>query len=195
MRIPWLPDPGLSRVAAGIASSFRAERLVCSFLLTSRPVDATLLPMRSWPTRSLALGGDYNPEQWPREVWDEDVRLMREAGVTVVTVGVFAWSLLEPEPGQYSTGWLDEVLDLLHANDIAVDLATATASPPAWMPQLDPEVLPQLADGSRLWPGGRQAYCPSSSTYREHALRLVEMLATRYHGHPALAMWHVNNEY
>jgi beta-galactosidase len=151
--------------------------------------------MRSWPTRSLPLGGDYNPEQWPREVWADDVRLMREAGVTFATVGVFSWSLLEPEPGRFVTGWLDDVLDLLHANDIAVDLATATATPPAWMAQADPTVRPQLADGSRLWHGGRQAYCPSSSTYREHAVQLVELLAKRYHEHPALAMWHVNNEY
>ncbi|GAB3593755.1 beta-galactosidase [Angustibacter peucedani] len=151
--------------------------------------------MRSWPTRSLALGGDYNPEQWPREVWDDDVRLMAEAGVTFATVAVFSWSLLEPEPGRFETGWLDDVLDLLHQHDIAVDLATATASPPPWMLQLDPTLLPELADGSRLWPGGRQAYCPSSATYRERSLQLVEHLATRYHDHPAVALWHVGNEY
>jgi beta-galactosidase len=151
--------------------------------------------MRSWPTRSLALGGDYNPEQWPEQVWTDDVRLMREAGVTFATVGVFSWSLLEPEPDRFETGWLDRVLDLLHDNDIAVDLATATASPPPWMLQLDADLLPQRQDGTRLWPGGRQAYCPSSATYRDRSLRLVEHLATRYHEHPALAMWHVNNEY
>ncbi len=151
--------------------------------------------MRSWPTRSLALGGDYNPEQWPREVWQQDARLMREAGVTFATVGVFAWSLLEPEPGRFDTGWLDDVLDLLHEHDVAVDLATATASPPPWLLQLGDDLLPELADGTKLWPGGRQAYCPSSPTYRMRSAALVERLATRYHEHPALAMWHVGNEY
>ncbi len=115
--------------------------------------------------------------------------------MTFATVGVFSWSLLEPEPDRFDTGWLDRVLDLLHEADIAVDLATATASPPPWMLQLDPELLPMRVDGSRLWPGGRQAYCPSNPTYRERSLQLVEHLATRYHDHPALALWHVNNEY
>ena len=74
-------------------------------------------------------GGDYNPEQWPEEVWEEDVRLMREAGVNIVTVGVFSWALLEPRPGEYVFDWLDRLLELLHANGIHADLATATASP------------------------------------------------------------------
>ncbi|HEX3004068.1 MAG TPA: beta-galactosidase [Angustibacter sp.] len=151
--------------------------------------------MRSWPTRSLALGGDYNPEQWPEDVWRDDIRLMREAGVTFATVGVFSWSRLEPEPGRFDTSWLDRVLDLLNEADIAVDLATATASPPPWMLELDADLLPVRVDGTRLWPGGRQAYCPSNSTYRERSLQLVEHLATRYHDHPSLALWHVNNEY
>src|SRR3954447_13211945 len=133
--------------------------------------------MRSWPTRSLALGGDYNPEQWPEQVWADDVRLMREAGVTFATVGVFSWSLLEPEPDRFELDWLDRVLDLLHDNDIAADLATATASPPPWMFWQDEKLLPELADGSRLWPGGRQHYCPSNATYRERSLVLVEQLA------------------
>ena len=80
----------------------------------------------------IAYGADYNPEQWPEEVWDEDVRLMWEAGVNLVSVGIFSWALLEPEPGTYDFGWLDRVLDKLHAGGIAVDLATATASPPPW---------------------------------------------------------------
>ena len=74
-----------------------------------------------------AFGGDYNPEQWDRSVWDEDVRLMREAGVNLVTLGVFAWASLEPQPGKFTFGWLDEVMDLLHAGGISVDLATPTA--------------------------------------------------------------------
>jgi len=152
--------------------------------------------MSAWPGRlgGIAYGCDYNPEQWPRDVWDEDVRLMREAGVTVVTVGVFSWALLEPEEGRFEFGWLTEVLDLLHANGIAVDLATATASPPAWLSHRYPQTLPRGADGTVLWPGGRQAWCPSSPIFRERALALVTALAERFHSHPALAMWHVSNE-
>ena len=80
--------------------------------------------MRSWPSDRIAFGGDYNPEQWPREVWDEDMALMRESGVSFVTLGVFSWSWLEPAKGEYDFAWLDEVMDLLHENGIAVDLGT-----------------------------------------------------------------------
>ncbi|KAB7743631.1 beta-galactosidase [Nostocoides sp. F2B08] len=148
--------------------------------------------MRAWPT--IAFGGDYNPEQWPREVWDEDVRLMQEAGVNIVTLGVFSWAHLEPRPGELRFDWLDEVIDLLHAGGIAVDLATATASPPPWLAHRHPEMLPVTAEGVTLWTGGRQAYCPSSPVYREHSHRIVRALAERYGSHPAVVMWHVNNE-
>src|SRR5215207_6852169 len=87
-------------------------------------------PGRTRAPRVPWFGGDYNPEQWPEDVWARDVALMREAGVTLATVGVFSWARLEPRPGEYDFGWLDRVLDLLHDGGIAVDLATATASPP-----------------------------------------------------------------
>ncbi len=140
-------------------------------------------------------GGDYNPEQWPEEVWLEDVRLMREAGVNLVTVGVFSWALLEPEPGRYQFDWLDRVLDLLAEHGVFANLATATASPPAWLARRHPESLPVTLEGLTLSPGGRQHYCPSSPAYREAAAALVERMAERYTEHPALALWHVNNEY
>ena len=143
----------------------------------------------------LAYGGDYNPEQWPEDVWPEDVRLMQEAGVNLASVGIFAWSRLQPRAEVFEFGWLDRLLDLLHEGGVSVDLATATASPPPWLSHRHPEMLPALADGSRLWPGGRQHYCPSSPVYRAAARRLVTALAERYATHPALAMWHVGNEY
>src|SRR5687767_2570364 len=82
-----------------------------------------------WPTSGLGFGGDYNPEQWSPEVWDEDMRLMTEAGVNVVTLGVFSWGALEVSDGVFEWTWLDHVIDLLHRNGISVDLATPTASP------------------------------------------------------------------
>ncbi|WP_327072681.1 beta-galactosidase [Kitasatospora purpeofusca] len=143
----------------------------------------------------LLFGGDYNPEQWPEEVWQEDVRLMAEAGVNLVTVGVFSWSRLEPAPGVHEFGWLDRILDLLHAHGIAVDLATATATPPPWLVRDHPEVMPVDAAGTRLEFGSRQGYCPSSPVFRAATVRLARAVAERYRDHPALAMWHVSNEY
>ena len=142
----------------------------------------------------VGFGGDYNPEQWPEEVWQEDARLMKEAGVNLVTVGVFSWARIQPTPDTWDFAWLDRVLDLLHAHGVAVDLATATASPPAWLTTAHPEMLPVDRLGHVLGQGGRQAWSPSSSVYREHSLRLVERMAERYKDHPALAMWHVSNE-
>ncbi|BBH66387.1 beta-galactosidase [Actinoplanes sp. OR16] len=140
-------------------------------------------------------GGDYNPEQWPEEVQEEDVALMREAGVTAVTVGVFAWSRLEPSEGEYDFAWLDRVLDRLHDGGIEVVLATPTASPPPWFTLAHPAGLPVNADGVRLTHGSRDTYCVSSPEYRAAALRIAGELGRRYARHPALAMWHVHNEY
>ncbi|WP_130177491.1 beta-galactosidase [Cryobacterium sp. SO1] len=140
-------------------------------------------------------GGDYNPEQWPREIWDEDVRLMNRAGVSLATVGVFSWARLEPREGDYDFTWLDEVLDLLHANGVRVDLATATASPPPWLALRYPQTLPVTEHGVRLSVGSRQQYCPSSPVYRQKAAELVRRIVERYADHPALELWHVNNEY
>jgi beta-galactosidase len=145
--------------------------------------------------RRLWYGGDYNPEQWDPGVWKEDVALMPQAGVNLVTVGVFSWSSLEPAPGQYEFGWLDEVLDLLHDGGISVDLATPTASPPPWFSRLHPEAMPVTADGVRLTHGSRDTYCACAPAYRDAAQGIARKLAERYHGHPALAMWHVHNEY
>jgi beta-galactosidase len=149
-----------------------------------------------WPRVShLLYGGDYNPEQWPEEVWHEDMRLMKAAGVNFVSIGIFSWSRLQSGPGQFHFEWLDRVMDLLAAHGIHADLATGTASPPPWLTRLHPEMLPVTVHGTRLWPGSRQHYNPSSRAYREASAELVRAMAVRYATHPALAAWHINNEY
>ncbi|MFJ7234901.1 beta-galactosidase [Streptomyces tendae] len=145
--------------------------------------------------RRILYGGDYNPEQWPEETWPEDVRLMKAAGVNSVTLGVFSWSRLEPRPGVHDFGWLDRLMDLLHEAGIGVVLATPTASPPPWLGHLHPDTLPRDADGRTEWWGGRQHFSHSSTVYRRHAAAITEALAARYASHPALTLWHINNEY
>ncbi|MGW1029426.1 beta-galactosidase [Streptomyces sp. NPDC002577] len=145
--------------------------------------------------QGLAYGGDYNPEQWPAATWREDVRLMRAAGVNLVTVGVFSWGLLEPRPGVFEFGWLDEVMDLLAEAGVSADLATPTAAPPSWLAHEHPETLPVDGEGRRVAFGARCHYCQSSPVFRHYAARITERLAGRYATHPALAMWHIGNEY
>jgi len=149
-----------------------------------------------WPLGldTLGFGGDYNPEQWPDDVRVEDVALMREAGVTLVSVAIFSWATIEPVEGVLEWGWLDTTMDRLHEAGIRVDLATATASPPPWLTALHPEVLPVRADGTVLWPGGRQHYRIASPLWRRYALGMARRVAERYRDHPALALWHVDNE-
>jgi beta-galactosidase len=143
----------------------------------------------------IAYGGDYNPEQWPEEVWAEDVRLMAEAGVNMVSVNIFSWALLEPAEGEYDFSRLDRILDMLYAHGIAADLATPTAAPPAWFFKAHPEALPVDRDGRTLSYGSRQTFCPSSPAYRTAALRIARALGERYAEHPAVVMWHIHNEY
>lgn len=140
-------------------------------------------------------GGDYNPDQWPEEIWKEDMRLFKLAGINIVTLPVFSWAKLQPSEERYDFSWLDKIMDMLHANNIYVCLATSTAAQPAWMSKKYPEMLPVDFEGRKRKHGGRVNFCPNSSKYREMSSRLAQKLAERYKDHPSLAAWHIGNEY
>ena len=140
-------------------------------------------------------GGDYNPDQWPEDVWDDDVRLMKKAGVNLVSVGIFSWAKIETSEGVYDFGWLDRIIDKLGEAGIAVDLASATASPPMWLTQAHPEVLWKDYRGDVCQPGARQHWRPTSPVFREYALKLCRAMAEHYKGNPYVVAWHVSNEY
>ena len=140
-------------------------------------------------------GGDYNPDQWPEEVWDDDVRLMKKAGVNLVSVGIFSWAKIETSEGVYDFDWLARIIDKLGEAGIAVDLASATASPPMWLTQAHPEVLWKDYRGDVCQPGARQHWRPTSPVFREYALKLCRAMAEHYKGNPYVVAWHVSNEY
>lgn len=156
---------------------------------------AAMSSLASSLSGKIAYGGDYNPEQWPSEIWPRDVELMQQSGVNLVSLGIFSWAWLQPKPDVYEFDWLDRIIDLLHAGGIRIDLANASATPPPWFSHSHPESLPVDIDGVTRSYGGRQAFCPSSAAYRQAAAALTTAIAERYADHPAVVMWHVHNEY
>ncbi len=143
----------------------------------------------------IPYGGDYNPEQWPEEVWDDDHRLFTRAGIDTLTVGVFSWSLTQPAEDTYDFTVLDRVLDRAAAEGRQVCLATGTAALPPWLAKKYPEVNRTDFEGRRHRHGQRHNFCPSSPAYRRLATAMAARLAERYADHPALLAWHINNEY
>ncbi|HIV20334.1 MAG TPA: beta-galactosidase [Candidatus Merdivicinus intestinigallinarum] len=145
----------------------------------------------------LIHGGDYNPDQWLGypDVLQEDVRLMKLAGVNSASVAIFAWAALEPEEGKYDFEWLDETFDRLWKAGVRIILATPSGARPAWMDAKYPEVLRVNADRTKNLHGLRHNHCFTSPYYRQKVREMNRMLAERYGKHPALMMWHLSNEY
>jgi len=143
----------------------------------------------------LLYGGDYNPEQWPEETWEEDMRITNLADMDIMTINVFSWAMLQPNESAFDFSQLDKVMDLLHQENRLACLATATAVHPAWMAKKYPDVLRVDFDGKKRKFGLRHNSCPNSPSYRRFTSSLVEKLAARYQHHPALALWHVSNEF
>lgn len=143
----------------------------------------------------ILYGGDYNPEQWPESVREEDIRLMKAANVNMATLPVFGWVSLQPAEDTFTFEWLDTVLDSMAANGIHACLATATASQPAWVDAKYPDILITDENGVRRHHGNRHSFCPNSENYRRLSTTLARKIAERYKDHPALLLWHINNEY
>ena len=145
--------------------------------------------------KKLPYGGDYNPEQWPEEVWEEDMRFFKEAGIDTLTVNIFSWAALQPSEDTYDFSRLDRIMALLRENGMNVILATSTAAHPAWMARKYPEVTRVNFQGIKRKFGGRHNSCPNSQVYRKYSARLAGKLAERYRDYDNIIAWHVSNEF
>ncbi|SEF56430.1 beta-galactosidase [Eubacterium ruminantium] len=150
---------------------------------------------RIWEHDKIAYGGDYNPEQWPEEVWQEDMRLFKKAHIDIVTLNVFSWAALQPSEDEYNFEKLDKIIKLAGDNGLKICLATGTGAHPAWMARKHPEILRTDSQGRKHKFGGRENSCPNSEVYRIYSVRLAEKLAERYGDDPAVIAWHISNEY
>lgn len=146
-------------------------------------------------TPFILYGGDYNPDQWPKEILLEDIEFFKKSNINVVTLPVFSWALLQPNENTYNFEWLDEILNLMKDNNIYVCMATSTAVQPTWMSKKYPEILPTDIEGRKRKFGGRVKFCPNSEKYREFSTKLARKLAERYKNYPNIIAWHIGNEY
>jgi beta-galactosidase len=142
-------------------------------------------------------GGDYNPEQWldRPDILERDIELLKEAGCNTVTLGVFSWSVLEPEEGIYNFGWLEDMINKLYVNGIRTILATPSGARPKWMSDKYNEVLRVNFRRERQLFGGRHNHCYTSPVYREKIGIIDRELSRRFANHPAIIMWHISNEF
>ncbi|ENZ82595.1 MULTISPECIES: beta-galactosidase [Caulobacter] len=141
------------------------------------------------------LGVCYYPEQWPTSLWREDARRMKALGLTYVRIGEFAWSRFEPEPGVYDFAWFDEIIQILGEAGLKVVIGTPTATPPKWLIDRHPEILPVDPETGRVRGfGSRRHYDFSSPVYRRESDRITLALAERYGHNPYVAGWQTDNE-
>ena len=152
------------------------------------------MQQQNYNWESYTLGVCYYPEHWPKAMWREDLRRMKEAGISTVRVAEFAWAIFEPAEGEFRFDFFDEFLALCREEEIKVILGTPTATPPAWLTEKYPEVLNALRDGTLLRHGARRHYTYNSPVYRRLSTRIVEQIARHCGQHPAIVGWQIDNE-
>lgn len=145
--------------------------------------------------KKILYGGDYNPEQWTPDIWEEDMRLLKKAGIDVVTLNVFNWAMLQPDETTYDFSKLDEIVKLVTEHGMNICMATSTAAHPAWMARKYPDILRVEFNGMKRKFGGRHNSCPNSPNFQRFAGRLVERLVDHYKDQDNIVAWHVSNEY
>ncbi len=143
----------------------------------------------------MKLGCCYYPEHWPESMWVDDARRMKALGLSLVRIGEFAWSRIEPDPGRYDWPWLDRAIQVLADAGLKIILGTPTATPPKWLVDAHPDILPLDPHGHPRTFASRRHYCFSSKTYLEESKRITTALAERYGAHPAVVMWQTDNEF
>ena len=145
--------------------------------------------------KKIPFGGDYNPEQWDEETRKNDMKMLPQADIDILTLNVFSWAKLQPSEEEYDFSDLDRIMDMAEDAGMNVCLATATATHPAWMARKYPDVLRVDLDGRKRKFGARQNSCPNSPTYRKYSVLLAKKIAERYGNRKSVLAFHISNEY
>ena len=150
--------------------------------------------MKSTFSRIL-YGGDYNPNQWPKEIWEKDMEYFKDARINSATINVFSWAKIQPSEEEYYFDELDEIVEMLSKENYDIVLATSTGAMPAWLYKKYPEVARTDYEGRHHKFGQRHNACPNSPVFQKYAKALAEQLAKRYGDNKHVTCWHISNEY
>lgn len=145
--------------------------------------------------KKVLYGGDYNPEQWTHEIWQDDMRLLKNANIDTATINVFSWAKLQPNEETYDFSELDAIVEMLTREKFNIIMATSTAAIPAWMAKRYPEVMRAGNNGVRKKFGERHNFCPNSAVYKKYSVLLANKIAERYKNNKNIICWHICNEY
>lgn len=145
--------------------------------------------------KKMPYGGDYNPEQWDEQTWQEDMRLLRDAGIDIVTLNVFSWALIQPDEETYDFSMLDRIVKTVTDAGMNICMASGTGAMPAWMAHRHPDVLRVEWNGMRRKFGGRENLCPNSPTTLKYVPMLAGKMAEHFAGQDNIVAWHISNEY
>lgn len=145
--------------------------------------------------QKMLYGGDYNPNQWPEEIWSEDMRIFKKAAINSATINVFSWARIQPSEEEFDFTTLDKIVEMLAKENYDIVFGTSTASIPGWMARKYPDVTRMDFEGRQHKFGHRHNACPNSFAYQKFARGIASKLGERYGNHPNVSCWHINNEY
>lgn len=143
--------------------------------------------------QEILFGTAYYPEYMPYDRIEEDLRMMKDAGMNTIRIAESTWSTLEPADGVFDFGYTDRTLLAAAACGLQVIVGTPTYAIPAWMVKKAPGVMAERKSGRAAY-GHRQLMDITSPEFLFYAERVIRRLVEHTAGHPSVIGFQIDNE-
>ncbi len=131
--------------------------------------------------------------------WQDSIKYnlerMRQCKIATIRMGEFSWSTVEPRRGHLDFSIFEFTLDQAQSHEIDVIFCTPTTTPPKWLVDEMPEILPITREGKSIPFGSRRHYDVNNERYKEDSKRITTAYAAALGKHPAVVGWQTDNEF